>query len=87
MKKLLFLLAIMITLSAKSQTVITDLDGNYIAVRKAVGKQFTKQPFKRTNKTFTDINGNIYPVYQSNTGKLYIIRTSKKTGKDYKQYI
>lgn len=28
-----------------------------------------------------------YPIYLSAKGKVYIIRTSKKTGKEYKQYL
>lgn len=32
-------------------------------------------------------NGIAYPIYVSSTGKYFIIRTSKKTGNKYKQYI
>ena len=32
-------------------------------------------------------NGVKYPIYISSRGKAYIIRTSKKTGKEYKQYL
>ena len=32
-------------------------------------------------------NGIKYPIYISSKGKAYIIRTSKKTGKEYKQYL
>jgi hypothetical protein len=28
-----------------------------------------------------------YPIYISSTGSCYIIKTSKKTGKEYKQYL
>lgn len=34
-----------------------------------------------------DIKDVTYPVYITSTGKYYILRTSKKTGKEYKQYI
>lgn len=32
-------------------------------------------------------NGVSYPVYVSKNGKYFIIRTSKKTGKPYRQYL
>ena len=39
----------------------------------------------QTNLTHT-VKGVKYPVYQSAKGKYYILRTSKKSGKQYKQY-
>jgi len=29
----------------------------------------------------------VYPIYLSSTGKAFIKKVSKKTGKEYKQYI
>ena len=40
-----------------------------------------------TGFTWTDSKGNKYPIYISNSGSCYIIRTSKKTGKEYKSYL
>lgn len=45
-----------------------------------------KEPAKATGKTFTDTKGNVYPVYESNKGKLFYLRTSK-AGKEYKVYL
>lgn len=42
-----------------------------------------------TGFTWEDSKGNKYPIWISNGGKgsAYIIRTSKKTGKEYKAYL
>lgn len=46
---------------------------------------------KKTAPTLTPytyvIDSVSYPVYMSANGKYFIIRTSKKTGKPYKQYL
>lgn len=41
---------------------------------------------QKTTYTY-EIKGVKYPVYVSPKGKLYIIRVSKKTGKEYKSYL
>ena len=41
----------------------------------------------KTQYTFKDSKGNTYPVYLSSTGKAFIKKVSKKTGKEYKQYL
>lgn len=40
-----------------------------------------------TNFTWIDSKGNKYPIYISNSGSCYVIRTSKNTGKEYKSYL
>ena len=35
----------------------------------------------------SDNKGNSYPIYISASGSCYIIKTSSKTGKEYKQYL
>lgn len=42
-----------------------------------------------TGFTWEDSKGNKYPIWISNGGKgsAYIIKVSKKTGKEYKQYL
>lgn len=42
---------------------------------------------KKTQYTFTTKDGKVYPIYLSAKGKAYILRTSSKTGKQYKQYL
>ena len=36
---------------------------------------------------YTDSKGVTYPVYISKNNKLFIIKTSKKTGKNYNYYL
>ena len=36
---------------------------------------------------WSDSKGNKYPIYISNSGSCYVIKTSKKTGKEYKSYL
>ena len=40
-----------------------------------------------TKYTYKTSDGKTYPIYMSSTGKCFIIRTSSKTGKQYKQYL
>lgn len=58
------------------------------------GKQFTvtkqdetKIQDKATGYTWKDSKGNVYDIYISKKGSCYIIKTSKKTGKPYRQYL
>lgn len=41
----------------------------------------------KTQYTYTDSKGNIYPIYLSSTGKAFILKVSKKSSKAYKQYM
>ena len=41
----------------------------------------------KTQYTYKDSKGNVYPVYLSASGKAFIKKVSKKTGKEYKQYV
>ena len=52
-----------------------------VSNKKSAGKE------TKTQYTFTDSKGVVYPVYFSSTGKAYIKKVSKKTGKEYKQYV
>lgn len=48
----------------------------------------SKSSSKATKTGYTwEKDGIKYPIYISSKGKAYIIRTSKKTGKEYKQYL
>lgn len=41
----------------------------------------------QTQFTWQDKDGNIYPIYITKKGACYILRISKKTGKEYKYYL
>ena len=52
-----------------------------VSNKKPAGKE------TKTEYTYKDAKGNTYPVYLSSTGKAFIKKISKKTNKEYKQYI
>lgn len=47
----------------------------------------SKQAPELTPYTWKDSKGNEYPIYISASGSCYVIKTSKKTGKEYKSYL
>lgn len=42
---------------------------------------------EKTKYTWEDKEGNKYPIYITKRGACYILKTSKKTGKQYKYYL
>lgn len=81
MKKLFFLAVLAATMSCNGQTKVkVDSEGNYISTS-------DKKPDVKTGKTYTDDKGVVYDVYLNSKSKPYVIRKSKKTGKEYKQYL
>lgn len=57
------------------------------------GKVFVEQKATRTTQAqkteyvYKAKDGKEYPIYLSKNGKAFIIRVSKKTGKEYRQYL
>lgn len=47
----------------------------------------TKESDTKTKFTWEDKQGNKYPIYITKRGSCYIVRISKKTNKEYKQYL
>lgn len=47
----------------------------------------TKESDTKTKFTWEDKQGNKYPIYITKKGSCYIVRISKKTNKEYKQYL
>lgn len=79
---IVIVLSILFCLGGIAQTNIKiDTKGNYIAVA-------TKDTTAiNTGKTYTDLKGIVSPVFANKKGKLFVVKTSKKTGKIYKQYL
>ena len=83
MKKVLFMvvLALMVgTINAQSvkrqgNVFIEQRDTTFV-------NNGTKTPY-----TYKAKDGKEYPIYLSKNGKAYIVRVSKKSGKQYKQYL
>lgn len=85
MKKTIATLSLILAVSiGYSQTkVARDSSGNFVAVK------YTKKASedRLTGQTYTTAKGETFPVYISEKGKYYVIRTSKETGNQYKQYL
>ncbi len=83
MKKAIILFAILFMATAtQAQNAKVDATGNYVALTKE-----NAEPGKETGRTFTDREGVKFPVLETKAGKLYYIRVSKKTQKEYKAYL
>lgn len=70
------------TMGIQAQSV--QREGNnftQVSNKKSAGKE------TKTEYTYTDSKGNIYPVFLSSGGKAFIKKVSKKTGKEYRQYL
>lgn len=84
MKKLLMimlvLLSVGLTVNAQSYT----RKGNTFI--SSTGERVKTEPVK-TKFTWQDNKGKVYPVYMSSTGSCFVIKTSAKTGKDYRAYL
>lgn len=81
-KALIFTAILFVGMNSHAQKVQRDDKGNYVAVKYVREKEEDKE----TGKTFTDTKGNVFKVYESVSGKLYIRKTSK-AGNEYKQYL
>ena len=88
MRHLFFFILLTLTISLSAQTKVKqDSDGNYVPVKTEKSVIKAKSIETKTGKTYTDSKGNKYPVYLTSTGREVILRTSAKTGKEYKQYL
>lgn len=85
MKKLFIMAAMLLALSVNnSSTYAQDIkrEGTTFVVSSSRSKS---EPTK--TKYTWKVSGVEYPIYISASGSCYIIKTSKKTGKEYKQYL
>lgn len=83
MKKIIIALAMLLSMGVcNAQDIIRS--GNTFSSASAPK---TKSPETKTKFTWKDSKGVEYPIYVSKTGSCYIKKVSKKTGKEYKQYL
>ena len=78
----LLLLVLAIGLAANAQTYTRN--GNTFTSAKSVKAK--AEPVK-TKFTWKDSKGKEYPVFISAKGSCFVIKTSSKTGKEYKNYL
>lgn len=79
--KYIISLLIMLTLSMSSFAEVKR-EGNIFKV-----EQTSKANDTKTKYTWEDKEGNKYPIFVTKKGACYVVRTSKKTGKEYKYYL
>lgn len=84
MKKLIICISMMIAFSLVTNAQSVNRQGNnftQVTNKKSASKE------TKTQYTYKDSKGVVYPIYLSSTGKAFIKKVSKKTGKEYKQYL
>lgn len=83
MKKL-FIFTILIFLFCCVNAQQIKKEGNIFSVEKTVSLQDTIM----TVFSYKDSEDNLYPIWlNKKTGSCFVIKTSKKTGKQYRQYL
>lgn len=80
---LLFLLFMLFGLWMTADAQTYKQEGNIFSSVK-ITKTVTSD---KTPYTWKDSKGKEYPIYISSTGSCFIIKTSSKTGKEYRQYL
>lgn len=93
MRKLIILLTLIVSVIASnnllaqtatiSSTGEVERNGNTFIASTRTSKSNAQQ----TQYTWKDSKDNEYPIYISASGSCYVIKTSKKTGKEYKSYL
>lgn len=83
-----FLLTFIINVTASAQTAPSFVSegNNYSASISSKGGRKGVEPTK-TSFTWTDKKGNVYPIYITESGSCFTLRTSKTTGKEYRSYL
>lgn len=85
MKKFIMLVACLLALgvnNSSSQQVTRS--GKTFEV--STTKQGTKSEPKATGYTYKQ-GDKVYPIYMGSTGSCFVVKISKKTGKEYRQYL
>ena len=84
MKKIILAAIMLLSWNAGVQAQSVQRQGNtftQVTNKKSAAKE------TKTEYTYKDSKGVEYPVYLSSTGKAFIKKVSKKTGKEYRQYL
>lgn len=86
MRKLIICISMMLALGVNNSSIYAETvkSGNkftQVTNRKSSSKE------TKTEYIYEDSKGVEYPIWLSSTGKAFIKKVSKKTGKGYKQYL
>ena len=86
MKKIIFILIMLFTVSLASNAQSSyKREGKTFVANSSAKRE--KSELKPTGFNYKDRKGNEYPIYVSTTGSCFVIKTSAKTGKEYRQYM
>ena len=85
MKKVIVIVGLILasTLTFGQTKLVKDTNGNYVSVKQP--KRVIED--RLLGKNMLTANGDSYPIYVTERGKYYVVRTAKTSGKEYKQYI
>lgn len=86
MKKLFILFVMMFAFTTVVNAQSYERQGNTFVSKSSKGSRAKAEPTK-TKFTWRDSKGTEYPVYMSSTGSCFVIKTSAKTGKEYRNYL
>jgi len=86
MKKIIISLCLFIASSMMINAQNVVRKGNVFEVQ-TERKESKKSEPVNTGLIYRDSKGKEYPIYLSSKGKAFIIKTSKNTGKEYRQYL
>ena len=84
MKKLFIIAALLIAAATAPAQTYTRTGKTFQQVSKT---RSAKSEPVMTSYKWQDSKGNEYPIYQSSSGACFVLRTSAKTGKQYRQYL
>lgn len=86
MKKLFILFVMMFAFTTVVNAQSFERQGNTFVSKSTKDSRAKAEPTK-TKFTWRDSKGTEYPVYMSSTGSCFVIKTSAKTGKEYRNYL
>ena len=86
MKKLLLIIVMCIlSVGAFAQKTYVREGNVFTTTRSSTGK--VKSEPTKTKFMHKDTKGNEYPIFISSTGSCFVVKTSAKTGKEYRNYL
>ena len=75
-----------VSMNAQTATPNYTVSGNTYTQVSHRGNRTSAEP-EKTQFVWTDTKGKQYPIYISATGSCFIIKTSTRTGKEYRNYL
>ena len=86
MKQIILILIMMLSMSLTTNAQNYVRSGNTFTA-KSYSKSSSKSGSIKTKFTWKDSKGKTYAIQVSSSGATFVIKTSSKTGKEYKNYL